>query len=207
MKGLRKFGVVMAAALILAGCGGEGSPQAGDTDAIAPQQEQAAENEVAVAPEEKGQAIPLAEGQLQISVPDGWLLNEDENPFDVQYIAPRQDMNTGVFVYKLEELDDSMTAQEVLNFHVEDLQSKRDNFTPIYLQKTETHQGKTITASAFSGEKDGQEDYYKFTLLEFSDNPNVLLILLQVSLPEVWGTSDPIFINIARSAKTLQLAQ
>ncbi len=206
MKSLRKFGIVMTAAAILAGCGGEGSPQAEDTGTIAPQ-EQAAENEVAAAPEEEGQAIPLAEGQLQISVPNGWLLNEDENPFDVQYIAPRQDMNTGVFVYNLGELDGSMTAQEVFDFHVEDLKSKRNNFTPIYTQKTETHQGKTITASAFSGEKDGQEDYYKFTLLEFSDNPDVLLVLLQVSLPEAWGTSDPIFLDIARSAKTLPPAE
>ena len=193
--------------LLLAGCGGEESPGSVTTPTGAITEEHTTESIAASVPERSGQVIVFATRQIELSIPGGWFANEAEHPYDLQYIAPRQTMNTGVFVYDSGEFQEGMTPQEVFQFHLEDLGSKRTNFTALSPQATKVIEDKTITSALFSGEKDGEENYYQFTLIEFADDTDLFLVLLQVSLPENWGANQPTLSAIAHSVKWLPPVQ
>lgn len=147
------------------------------------------------------QRVTFANGSLEIEFPKGWSENEKENPFDIQYFDNRQRMNTGVFLYKSEDLAADATPQGTLEFHINDLQSKREKFTILEPEQTESLEGKKLTTAIYSGERNASKNYYKFTLVEFDEDPDQYLVILQVALPSTWRTSKPTLEEITRSAQ------
>jgi hypothetical protein len=59
----------------------------------------------------------------------------------------------------------------------------------------------------YSGEKDSVRNFYKFTLVEFTENPEVLLVVLQVAFPSAWAKDKPILDEIIKSARIRSEAQ
>jgi hypothetical protein len=158
--------------------------------------------ETALVEEQKdleNQRVRFADGLLELQFPSGWYENESEHPYDLQYFSKNQSMVSGIFLYKLEDLAADSTPQRMLAWHIDDLKSKRKNFTVKEPEQTESLGEKTITTVVYSGDKDSSRYYYKFTLVEFPENPEQFLVVLQVALPSQWSESKPILEEITRS--------
>ena len=115
-------------------------------------------------------------------------------------------MNTGVFLYKSEDLSKQSTPQRIFERQIDDLKSKRKNFTIIEPKQTETLGDKRITTAVYSGERNVSRYYYKFTLIEFTENREQFLVALQVAIPSEWSQSQPILEEITRSARVVSSA-
>ena len=150
------------------------------------------------APQE--QRVKFADGLLELQFPAGWYSNKKEHPFDLQYFSPKQRMNTGVFLYTTEDLAADSTPLAILEVHVEDIQSKRENFTLIEPNETERLGDTTLTTAVYAVDASALRNYYKFTLIEFAENPQ-FLVVLQVAIPSEWSRSKPVLEKITRSAR------
>jgi hypothetical protein len=137
---------------------------------------------------------------IEFSFPAGWQVNPEQNPYDLQCLSPKNDMNTGVFAYKIEDLQAGSSPQKILQLHIDEIRSKRENFEELEAQERYVHGGKTITAVTYSGDKDNSPNYYRFALVEFENDSDRFAVLLQVSLPEAWKRSKPILRGIAETA-------
>ena len=171
-------------------------------------QEQQNSNKTSIVPGKKvseNQSVIFADGLLELRFPSGWYENESEHPYDLQYFSQNQSMTTGVFLYKVEDLAADSTPQRMLIWHIDDLKAKRQNFTIIEPEQTESIEKKRITTAVYSGEKDLSRYYYKFTLVEFTESPDQFLVVLQVAIPSQWSKSKPILEEITRSAKILSI--
>ena len=151
--------------------------------------------------EQPNQTVIFADNLVQLQFPIDWNENENNNPFDLQYFSKDQKMNTGVFVYYSKYLSQNSTPQNIFKRQINDLKSKRTNFTIVEQESTETLQDKIITTAVYSGEKNESKYYYKFTLIEFTENSEQFLVTLQVSFPSQWNQNKPILEKITSSAK------
>lgn len=140
-----------------------------------------------------------ADNSVTAQFPVGWFENENEHPYDIQYFSEDQRMTTGVFIYKKEDLASDLSSQEMLELQIDDLRSKRENF--IVLEPVETAQldNKILTTAVYSGEKENAKYHYKFTLVEFTDNPDILVMALQVAIPSDWSKNKPVLEKITQS--------
>lgn len=138
---------------------------------------------------------------IEFAFPAGWHVNPEDHPFDLQVLSRRQEMNTGVFVFKKEDVALDSTPTHIFWRQVEDMKSKRKNFIEQEAVRREEYEDKTITSVTYAGEKDLSRDYYTFSLVEFRGNDSVFAVVLQVSKPGDWAASKPILESIARSAK------
>ncbi|NJN72591.1 MAG: hypothetical protein HC799_07135 [Limnothrix sp. RL_2_0] len=96
-----------------------------------------------------------------------------------------------------------MTPESLLEFQIEDLGSKRENFEVVEAKSTNELSDKTITTAVYAGDKDTSRFNYKFTIVEFAENPDVLAVTLQVAFPSEWEEKKPILTKITED---LQLA-
>jgi hypothetical protein len=153
--------------------------------------------------EEEMTPVLLTQGQMSVSFPKDWKLNQETNPYDVQYLSPKGDTNMGIFLYAKEDLAEEDGIQKLLDFHVEDLKSKRQNFKLVEPQTTIETADKTITQVVYSGEKNGGAFYYQFSAIEFKDSNNTIPITLAVSLPSAWDNSKATLAKIHNSFTSL----
>ena len=142
-----------------------------------------------------------ADGLVEFQFPRGWHENEKDNPYDLQFHSRFERMTTAVFVYKKEDLATDSTPQGLLQSQIEDLRLKRENFVVLEQQMVVNHDEKTLTTVVYSGDKSASNYFYKFTLIEFSENPEILVVVLQVSIPSYWAKHKPILEEIVKSAR------
>ena len=142
-----------------------------------------------------------ADGSVELQFPGGWHENEKDNPYDLQCFSKHEDMNTGVFVYKEKDLATDFTPRDVLQSHIDDLRSKRDHFTILEQQTVTEHDKKTLTTVVYSGDKAASKYYYRITLIEFSENPGLPAVVIQVTFPSDWVQHKPILEDITISAR------
>lgn len=145
-------------------------------------------------------SFATADGLVEFQFPGGWSKNSKEHPFDLQCLADNQQMNTGVFVYKTEDMDEGMTAQSLLQFQVDDIKSKRSSFELLEKQTVSQRDGKTVTSVVYAGERAGLKNYYRFSTIEFTENPNLMVTVLQVAMPDDWSRHKPVLEQITQSA-------
>lgn len=153
---------------------------------------------------EKGpehQYFSSADDLIELQFPAGWYENKTDNPYDLQCFSKDERMTTGVFLYKKEDLATDSTPQDLLQFHIDDLQSKRKHFRILEQEIVTHHDGKKLTAMVYSGDKSASKYYYRFTLIEFSESPGILLVVLQVAIPSYWDKHKPILEDITKSAR------
>ncbi len=189
---MKKFVLaVVITSLTVVGCMAEKPPNSTNTSILEEQKDS------------KNQSVTFGNGLIELQFPVGWYKNESEHPYDLQYFSKNQNMNTGVFLYKSEDLSKQSTPQRIFERQIDDLKSKRKNFTIIEPKQTENLGDKTITTAVYSGERNVSRYYYKFTLVEFADNREQFLVALQVAIPSEWSQSQPILEEITRSARVV----
>ena len=147
------------------------------------------------------QYFATANGSVEFQFPAGWHKAKDDNPYDLQCFSRDESMTTGVFQFEKRDLAEGAPTHKLLERQVDDLRSKRENFKPLEEEQVVRLEKKTLTTLVYSGEKDSSTYYYRFTLIEFTENPEVLLIVLQVAIPSLWAKDKPIFEEITKSAR------
>lgn len=119
------------------------------------------------------------DGSLQMDVPEGWEVYGDPMPFDLRMTNSK--CYTGVFVYNYLNFEEDVTAEDILNYHISDVESERNNFYLLH-EEIKTLDNKTITHITYSGEKDWTKNIYYFSMVEFEGEER-FAIILQTSLP------------------------
>jgi len=141
------------------------------------------------------------DGRLEVLFPAGWFQNTKDNPYNLQCFSKDRLMTSGVFVYLKEDMAEGMnTPRSIFDFQVQDLRSKRKNFKIQEKEKSYTVDNKTITTAVYAGEKNKSRFYYKFSLIEFKENPDRIVVVAQVSFPSEWAENKPILKGIIDSA-------
>lgn len=140
-----------------------------------------------------------ASGRVELRVPAGWT-REPETQFDLQVFSRRRLAMAGVFEFHRRDLAPTTTPHDILERQVEDLRSRRDDFHAIAPEERREEGDRTLTSALHSGKKEGDEFYYRYTLVEFREDPEVFLAVLQVAAPEHYPKSLPVFDAFLRSA-------
>ncbi len=142
-----------------------------------------------------------ANGPVEFAFPDGWYANPKEHPFDLQWFAKHERMNTGVFLFAKEDLAEDVAPRAYLDRQIEDLRSKRKNFVVVEAEQVVQQAGKKLTSVVYAAEKGASRDYYRFTLIEFAAHPELIPVVLQVSVPSYWHENKPVLEAITASAR------
>ncbi len=169
--------LVLVTVLLLAGCGQEASKSTTE------------------------QYFVTSNGPVEFLFPEGWHKNQEENPYDLQCFSKHERMNTGVFLFVQEDLAENLKPRDLLQLQIDDLKSKRKNFKIKEEEQIVQVVGKKLTSIVFSGEKGSSRYYYRFALVEFDENPEILAVVLQVAIPSYWTKHKPILEEITKSAR------
>jgi hypothetical protein len=140
---------------------------------------------------------------VEFTFPAGWRLNSEEHPFDLQCLSSSEDMNTGVFVYRREDVSLDSKLTDFFQTRVDDLKSKRRNVEDLDALQRREFDDKTVTSVSFLGDKDHARHCYTFSLIEFRQENSPFAIVLQVSMPGDRKTSVSLLGSIVRSARLL----
>ena len=138
-------------------------------------------------------------GSVELTFPAGWFKNPDEHPFDLQCISKDEGMNTGVFQFSQVDFADDFIPKELLQIQVDDMKSIRKNFIPVSDEKTIRDNNKSLTTVVYSGDKGISKCYYRFTYITFDKNPDIHLVILQITFPSTWINDELILDKITRS--------
>ena len=156
-------------------------------------------------PESVTQTLSFADGAVTIDVPAEWGPNPGQHPFDEQYIAPDKRVGTGVRALTIADLAEGQVPKDAYLLDIEIL-TAQGGYIESEPEVVETLDDKTITTSTYIGEMNGLDIYYKFALIEFSENPDVFLTMIQGGAPEDWDAANEILMKVNRSA-TLTAAE
>ena len=143
------------------------------------------------------------DGAATLLFPAGWYENRKEHPYELQCVSKTENMNTGVFVYHMEDLAADFTPEKLLQSQVDDLMAKRNNPKIIESEKTVQEGTKTITRVVYSGEKGVSTNYYAFSMVQFKAPDAPILLVIQVAIPSQWKQNEPILSRIVKSAKLI----
>ena len=147
------------------------------------------------------QYFATANGVVELKFPAGWYKNEKDNPYDLQCFSKNDRLTTGVFLFMKGDLATDSNPQDVFKLQIDDLRSKRKHFK-ILKQKEIVHlEKKTLTTIVYSGDKGSLKYYYRYTLIEFSENVGDIVVVLQVAIPSEWDRCKPILEEITKSAR------
>ncbi|MCL2301527.1 MAG: hypothetical protein FWC27_15410 [Firmicutes bacterium] len=141
--------------------------------------------------------------RFSFSFPPGWKLNEKENPYDLQCISLKDDLVTGVFVIDRRDIAEATTAEDIFALQIDDLRSKRQNFSLVEETKDAADGGRRIKTVVYAGEKDVQKNYYIFSLVEFDDSDE-FAVVIQTCFPSAWDEKKAVLEEIVGSCKTVR---
>jgi len=140
---------------------------------------------------------------IEFSFPNGWYVNPEDNPYDLQCFSQFQRMNTGVFAYKTLDIASDSTPIDIFWEQVNDLKSKRRNFEELEAIQKREREDKTVTSITYVGDKDSSRNCYRFSLIEFRSDDTRFAVVLQVAIPGEWEKSKPVLEEITQSARPL----
>ena len=112
-------------------------------------------------------------------------------------------MTTGVFQFDRIDLAEDFDTGELLDLQIDNIKSIRKNFKRVRSDPPVRWDHKTLTTLVYSGEKGISRYYYRFTYIQFDENPDIHLVVLQVALPRNWVGDEPVLDQITRSARLI----
>lgn len=141
------------------------------------------------------------DGSLQMTAPGTWEVFEDPAPYDLR-LRYRQLTYTGAFVYHLSELSDDITPAQLLDYHVSDLMSRRENAELVKESESVAFTDKTITDIIYTGEHDLNENIYVFSLIEFTGK-DMAVVVIQTCIPSEFEQMKDEMAEVVQSAQPL----
>lgn len=140
-------------------------------------------------------------GSMAFTFPQGWFANPEDHPYDLQCLSRDERMNTGVFVFLKTDLAETTTPRDIYLRQIEDMRSKRGGFKLLEAEQRLEQGRRSFTSVVYAGEKNLSRYFYRFTLIEFLDDPDQFAVALQVALPGDWAKSKPVLEAITLSAQ------
>ena len=147
--------------------------------------------------------LVFATNKLEFSFPNDWKLNDKENPFDLQCFSRFKDFTTGVYVYDKMDIAEGGSAEDKLDYHIDNIQSIRENFKLIEVTKDIDTGDKRIKTIVYSGEKDSEKNYYVFSLVEFKEFEK-FAVILQTCVPSNFEKNKSTLDEIVSSCRTTE---
>ena len=141
----------------------------------------------------------IAGGEVSTTFPGDWYENPKTNPYDIHYFSSGQKMVTGLMIYDARNIASSSSAADYLNFHIDDLRSKRESFEVYEKQRTITTPHSRITRVVYSGERDMSKYYYPISLVEFNESDSCFLVSIQVAIPSRWEGDKLVLEDITKT--------
>ncbi|MCU9533570.1 hypothetical protein [Streptococcus sp. CSL10205-OR2] len=143
---------------------------------------------------------------VQFMTDKRWQVDDEEGPFDLQLWHDSSYM--GVLVYHLSDFNDDLnSAEKLLNFHIDDLKSKRNEFIEVEpLTVVDKQENIKISQVVYSGiKKDESTKFiYFFNMITFDDNPDLVAFVLMTTLPSDFEKEKQEFNDILLSAELLE---
>ncbi len=128
--------------------------------------------------------MTLDDYDLQVTFGEGWSECED-TPFDMQCVYEDGESYASVFCYYLIDLAEGKTPADIFDEQNLAVTSKRKNVQTIE-EMTERKSGdKAIRTVLFSGEKDGNKNYYYANLVEFGEEADRFAWILFSAIPSM----------------------
>ncbi len=106
--------------------------------------------------------------------------DSEDNPWDLQITDGY--VYVSIFAYRYSEIE-GWTAEELFDFHNNDIFSKRDDVVVLAEKTTQELTDKTVTNALFSAKNDGIESYYDAYLIDFKDD-GMMAYVMTTSTPE-----------------------
>ncbi len=123
---------------------------------------------------------------IEFAFPEDWHPNSKKHPYDLHWLDSRDQMITGVFAYRKEDISDDSSISDIFKTVIQDLGSKRTNFKVVEAARELDREDKKMTTILYEGKKNGDSYYYAFTLIEFKSDDSKFAIVIQTSFPEWW---------------------
>ncbi|MBJ8325648.1 hypothetical protein [Streptococcus pacificus] len=152
------------------------------------------------------EAHVVSGGELQFMTDKKWRIDEEQGPFDLQLWHDSTYM--GVMVYHLIDFNDDLNSGEkLLNFHIDDLKGKRNDFIEVEPLSVLENQGNShISQVVYSGVKKGESEkfIYFFNMITFDDNPDLVAFVLMTTHPSDFEKERPELDDILSSGELLK---
>lgn len=113
---------------------------------------------------------------LCLTADDSYKEVEDKGEWDLQ--ITNGNAYISVMAYYLIDLAEDQNPKGIYDSHNEDIFSTRDNISVIKSAQTQTQGQKTITKTRYSGEWEGNKNYYDSYLLEFEGGDVFAFVLV-----------------------------
>jgi hypothetical protein len=138
---------------------------------------------------------------VELSFPEGWQANGERHPFDLQWLAVDGSLTTGAFHWSRSDLAADLDGERLLQLQVEDMRGKRKDFKELAPRSTQERDGRRLTTLVYTGEKEQGRHVYRFTLVEFLDHPDDIVVVLQTSRPSQWARDEAALAAITGSVR------
>ncbi|MBJ8350404.1 hypothetical protein [Streptococcus zalophi] len=143
---------------------------------------------------------------VQFMTDKKWQVDDEEGPFDLQLWHDSSYM--GVMVYHLSDFNDDLnSAEKLLNFHIDDLKGKRNEFIEVEpLTVLDKREDISISQVVYSGVKKDESTkfIYFFNMITFDDNPDLVAFVLMTTLPSDFEEERPELDDILSSVELLE---
>lgn len=134
---------------------------------------------------------------ISLSVPKEWEECESESEYDL-YLT-NGGSYLGVMAYLMIDLPQEYTMEGYYELQNESFLSRRENVEIVEPQQTITCEGKKITTTMFSGERNGGKSYYYICLVTFDDKPDEFAYVLISSIPSQMLKHQEDMLNILKT--------
>lgn len=126
----------------------------------------------------------------------------DQNNFDLQ--ITNGDSYFSVMTYYTIDLPAGDTPESIYAWQNEDLFSRRENVEIVEDERIIISDGKIITATMFSAERDETKNYYYSCLVQLGDNEDVFSWIIVTALPSYMQKNKDVFLDIMKTMRYVE---
>lgn len=130
---------------------------------------------------EEDQIMQVEGYDLNLTLPGNWEKVTKENPYDLYCTNGSAYM--GMFVYYNIDLPEGETPDQIYDYQIEDLFAQRENMKIVEEKAVEVTNGKTITSTMYSAEREGTKNYYYCNLIQFEGDVDRFMWVIFTGLP------------------------
>lgn len=141
---------------------------------------------------------------LKLTAPQGWVEDNRIMPFDLAIWEEQQAYYTGVMIYYKRESGGEKAVLENLQFHMQDIASKREHIQVLFAPKQERIDTRILTKAAICGKYAGREYAYLFTAIDFGKAEDAFAILIGTANLSDWEDAQGILEEIGNSCVPLE---
>ncbi|PWL71530.1 MAG: hypothetical protein DBY25_05395 [Clostridiales bacterium] len=150
------------------------------------------------------QTYTISNYGIEVPAPQGWEETGAEN-LDLQLYNSSIGMYMSIYGYTDDEFDEGTSPEDVLELQSCFILDRRDQVQEIEGLETKEYGDKTVYTVLYSAEKDGHQNYYRFSLLDFKSSDKMAWVLFTAMPSDIIAYSDTISELIANITVTSEV--